>query len=144
MSEEEAWLLVGNQEDETKAWLCWGLDEWSPGNVSRVRARAVAGRAASQGCEASAEDRSVRGSNVKGGGVNHHVSAVLLTYSFLMSERAAQSAAARLPLFSQIVRVVIHEMAVRTGEKEGVDRETAERVAEAMHRGLLTGDQPLK
>jgi hypothetical protein len=142
VSKEEAWLLVENQEDETKAWLCWGLDEWCLENISRVRARAVAGRAASQGCEASAGDRSVRGSNVEG--ANHHVSAVLLTYSFLMSERAAQSAAARLPLFSQIVRVVIHEMAVRTGEKEGVDRETAERVAEAMHRGLLTGDQPLK
>ena len=29
VSEEEAWLLVEDREGETKAWLCWGLDEWS-------------------------------------------------------------------------------------------------------------------
>ena len=53
-----------------------------------------------------------------------------------MSERAAQGAGARLPPFSQVARVVIHEMAVRTVEEEGVDRETAERIAEAMLRGF--------
>jgi len=34
------------------------------------------------------------------------------------------------------VRTVIHEMVIRTVEEQGVDRRTAERVAEAMLKGF--------
>ena len=134
VSEEEAWLLVEDREGETKAWLCWGLDEWSLEELAayaHVRwpieqfhkdAKQVLGMDQFEGRTWS--------------GWTHHVSVVLLTYSFLMTERAAQGAGARLPPFSQVARVVIHEMAVRTVEEEGVDRETAERIAEAMLRGF--------
>lgn len=29
VSDEEGWLLVEDRGDEIKAWLCWGVDEWS-------------------------------------------------------------------------------------------------------------------
>jgi SRSO17 transposase len=134
VSEEEAWLLVEDRGNEIKAWLCWGLDEWSLEEL-------VAYAHVRWPIEQFHKDaKQVLGMDQFEGrtwtGWNHHVSVVLLTYSFLMTERAARDAAARLPPFSQVARIVIYEMAVRTVEEEGLDRETAERVAESMLRGF--------
>ena len=124
VSEEEAWLLVEDRGNEIKAWLCWGLDEWS---LAELVAYAHVRWPIKQFHK---DAKQVLGMNQFEGrtwtGWNHHVSMVWLTYSFLMTERTAQSAAARLPPFSQVARIVIYEMAIRMVEEEGIDWETAE------------------
>jgi SRSO17 transposase len=134
VSDEEGWLLVENRGEEIKAWLCWGVDEWSleelveyahlrwPIEQFHRDAKQVIGMDQFEGRTWT--------------GWNHHASVVLLTYAFLVTERAAQGADARRPPISQVARAMNHEMVARTVEEEGVDPETAQRVAAAIIRGF--------
>lgn len=135
-TEEEVWLLLEGRGDEIKLWLCWGVDEWLVA-YTHVRwpieqfhndAKQVLGMDHFEGRTWT--------------GWNHHVSVVLLTYAFLVTERTVQGVATRLPPFSQVSRSEVYERAIRTVEEQGVDQQTAQRVAEAMIRGSRIGDQP--
>jgi hypothetical protein len=61
---------------------------------------------------------------------------VLLTYAFIAAERAAQGAAARLPIFPAVARALVYEMATPIAGSEGLERLKAQEVAEAMVKGL--------
>jgi len=134
ISEETGWLLIEDAEDKLRAWLCWGLDDWS---IEELAAYAHLRWAIEQFHK---DAKQVLGLDQFEGrswkGWHHHVTIVLLTYAFIAAERAAQGAAARPPPFSAVARALVYEMATQIAESEGLERLKAQEVGEAMVKGL--------
>lgn len=61
---------------------------------------------------------------------------VLLTYAFIATERATQSAAARLPPFPKVARTLVYEMATQIAEIKGLDQAKAREVGASIVKGL--------
>lgn len=68
--------------------------------------------------------------------MGHYVTIVVLTYAFISTDRAAQGAAARPPPFSAVARALVYEMATQIVEAEGLDRQKAIDVDEALVKEL--------
>ena len=60
---------------------------------------------------------------------------VLLTYAFIVSERAAQGAAALPPPFLEVARALLYETATQIAESEGLDWQKAQEGTAAMVKG---------
>jgi SRSO17 transposase len=129
VSDERGWLLLEDHGDGYKAWLCWGVDDWS---LERLVTYAHLRWTIEQFHK---DIKQVLGLDQFEGrtwtGWNHHSTMVLLTYAFLMTERTARGADARLPPIPQVARAMNYEMIVRTIHAEGVESPIARRVAEA-------------
>ncbi len=134
VSEETGWLLLEETEDKLRAWMCWGLDEWSLKKLaSYAHLRWAIEQFHKDAKQVLALDQ-FEGRSWKGW--HHHVTIVLLTYAFIATERAAQGAAARPPPFPAVAKNLVYEMATQIAESEGLERLKAEEVAEAMVKGL--------
>ena len=134
VSDETGWLLLEDGNDKLRAWLCWGVDEWSLEElVSYAHLRWAIEQFHEEAKQVLGLDQ-FEGRTWKGW--HHHVTIVLLTYAFIATERAAQSAAARLPPFPEVARALVYEMATQIAEAEGLDREKAREVGASMVRGL--------
>lgn len=132
VTDEEAWLVVEDRAGERKAWLCWGVDEWSLDElVTYAHLRWAVEQFHRDAKQVLGIDR-FEGRTWTGW--HHHVSAVLLTYAFVATQRVAAESADALPPFSQVVRLVIHELAIRRVQEYGLDRSSAEEIAEGMLR----------
>lgn len=132
--QEEGWLLLEKQGAELKTWICWGVEDWSLGElVTYAHMRWPIE-------QFHRDAKQVLGLNHFEGrtwqGWNHHTALVLLAHAYLSTQRAAHGAAAEsLPPFSQVARTLIVEMATQTAQRQGLDRQKAEDVAEAFIRG---------
>lgn len=134
VTEETGWLLIENATDELRAWLCWGVDDWS---IEELASYAHLRWSIEQFHK---EAKQVLGLDQFEGrswkGWHHHVTIVLLTYAFIAAERAAHGAAARPPPFPKVARDLVYEMAIQIAESEGLERLKAQEVGEAMVKGL--------
>jgi len=134
VSDETGWLLVEDAEDKLRAWLCWGVDEWSLEELVRyAHLRWAIERFHEDAKQVLGLDQ-FEGRTWKGW--HHHVTIVLLTHAFIATERAAQGAAARFPSFPEVARELVYEMATQIAEHEGLRREKARDLGAAMVRGL--------
>jgi len=134
ISDERGWLLIEDAEDKLRAWLCWGVDEWSLEELVRyAHLRWAIERFHEDAKQVLGLDQ-FEGRTWKGW--HHHVTIVLLTHAFIASERAAQSATARLPPFPEVARELVYEMATQIAEHKGLRREKARDIGVAMVRGL--------
>jgi SRSO17 transposase len=132
--QEDGWLLLERRGSELKAWICWGVEELSLDElVTSAHMRWPIE-------QFHREAKQVLGLNRFEGrtwqGWHHHVTVVLLAHAYLATQRAANGAAAEsLPTFPEVARISIVEMATRTAQRQGLDRQKAEDVAEAFIRG---------
>jgi SRSO17 transposase len=134
VSDETGWLLIEDADDKLRAWLCWGVDEWSLEElVSYAHLRWMIERFHEDAKQVLGLDH-FEGRTWKGW--HHHVTIVLLTHAFITTERAARGAAARLPSFPEVARELVYEMATQIAEHEGLTREKARDLGAAMVKGL--------
>jgi SRSO17 transposase len=132
--QESGWLLLEKYDSEIKSWICWGVEGYSLEELVRTAHMRWP-------IEQFHKDaKQVLGLNHFEGrtwqGWNHHTTVVLLAHAYLSTQRAAQGAVAEsLPPFTQVARTLIVEMATQTAQRQGLNREQAEDVAEAFIRG---------
>ncbi|MEF8839907.1 MAG: hypothetical protein V5A18_10425 [Haloarculaceae archaeon] len=126
VSEETGWLLVQRRDGETKAWLCWGVDDWS---LDRLVQYAHQRWTIEQ---FHREAKQFLGINeFEGrtwGGWHHHVTMVLLGDAFLSGERARldRPAVERLPPLSELARAIRRETCIQElMEEQDMVREQA-------------------
>ncbi len=134
VTEETGWLLIEDATDELRAWLCWGVDDWSIKELAAyAHLRWSIEQFHKEAKQVLALDQ-FEGRSWKGW--HHHVTMVLLTYAFVAAERAAHGAAARPPPFPKVARTLVYEMATQIAESEGLELLQAQEVGEAMVKGL--------
>ena len=134
VTDETGWLLIEDAEEKLRAWLCWGVDDWSLEMLARyAHLRWAIEQFHTDAKQVLGLDQ-FEGRTWKGW--HHHTTIVLLTHAFIATERAAQGAAARPPPFPQLARALVYEMATQIAESEGLERQKAKDVAAAMVRGL--------
>jgi SRSO17 transposase len=134
ITDETGWLVVEDAEGKLRAWLCWGVDEWSLERLAKYAHLRWAIEQFHRDVKQVLGLDQFEGRTWKGW--HHHATIVLLTYAFIAAERAAQGAAARPPPFPEVARALVYEMATQIAESEGLERLKAETVAAAMVRGL--------
>lgn len=134
VSEETGWLLVEDAPDKLRAWLCWGVNEWSLEDLVKYANLRWAIEQFHKDAKQVLGVDQFEGRSRKGW--HHHVTIVMLTYAFIATERAAQGAAARRPPFPAIARELVYEMAPQIAENEGLERSKAREVGASMVRGL--------
>jgi SRSO17 transposase len=135
VSDEGAWLLLERRSRETKAYLCWGLDDRSLEELVRLaHCRWTVEqfhRDAKQ--ELALED--FEGRTWKGW--HHHMTMVLLAHAFVVKLRAELGGAAPLAPFAQVVRALVHEAGTQLLIRDHrFTRRKAAAVARTMIRGF--------
>lgn len=138
VTDEEAWLLVGKVGDRLKAWLCWGLGEWSLDDLVLY---------ANQRWTIEHFHREAKqflGINEFEGrtwdGWHHHVTMVLLAHTFLARERVLRedSEAETLKPLSKLAYEVARETCTQElMEEMGFERDIAEEAASRQMRVLF-------
>lgn len=137
VTDETGWLLIQQTADGIKAWLCWGVDDWSFDQLVLYAHQRWTIE------QFHREAKQYLGINEFEGrtwnGWHHHVTMVLLAYAFLSLERARASAAEaeRLPPLSTVAEAVTRETCTQElMEERGMDRSTAEEATSTMLRVL--------
>jgi SRSO17 transposase len=140
VSDETGWLLLkknhkendGNDDDELKAWVCWGVDEamldqlvtWSQIRWSIEQFH----RDIKQNLGAD----EYQGRTWKG--IHHHLAVVMLAHAFVVRRRL-ETGTKRTDFssFEKVIRKIILESAIQgLMEDKGCDRNRAEELAEYM------------
>lgn len=133
VSEETGWLLVQRRDGEVKAWVCWGVDEWS---LERLVLYAHQRwtieqfhREAKQFLGINEfEGRTWGGSPPRDDGV----------VGVRVPVARARPAGERLPPLSEVARAVRRETCIQElVDEQGMDREVAERAAGMVLRVLF-------
>jgi SRSO17 transposase len=133
-SDEVAWLLLEKRSDALRAYLCWGVDDWS---IEKIVAYAHLRWTIEQfHREAKQELALDQFEGRSWGGWHHHVTMVLLAYAFIAMERVRTAGHTELPPFPQVVRALVVEKATQIAERQGLNRQRAKRMGKAMVRGL--------
>jgi len=144
VSDETGWLILERRSDQDlRAFLAWGVDDWPPDRlVEYAHLRWTIEQFHREAKQELGLDH-FEGRTWKGW--HHHVSAVLLAYALLAELRVEQHGSpGPLPAFPQVVRAVVHEVATQSAMEEGLDRQTAKRIASAMVRKLTDWGKPPK
>ena len=133
-TDEVGWLLLERRGKELKSYICWGMDDESlEGLVGRAHLRWVVEHFHREAKQMLGLDR-FEGRTWRGW--HHHVSMVMLAYSFL-SKMRAESAEEALPSLRstavQLVQEVITQELIR---EHGLKRTKAHDIATTMRRGF--------
>lgn len=131
-SDEAGHLLLEQRGDEVRAYLCWGVDDWS---IERLVLYAHLRWTIEQFHREAKQELALdqfEGRTWKGW--NHHTAMVLLAYAFLATLR--MQGKQDLPTIPAVVRVLVREIATQVAMEEGLPREQAKRIGERMVRKL--------
>jgi len=137
---ETGWLLLqrdhGPDDDQLKAWLCWGLDEASLSDlISWAHLRWTIEQFHRQIKQILGADE-FQGRSWHG--FHHHLAVVMLAQAFIAEQRIETELDDRgLPSFESVARQLVREAAIqRLMDEHGFDRATAEAVGVDMLEGF--------
>ncbi len=127
-TDEAAWLLFEQRDNELKAYLCWGLDD---DTLEELVAKAHLRWAIEQfHREAKGLLGLDRFEGRKWNGWNHHAAMVLLAYAYLCHLRAHADPQHPLPTLPETLRqVVLASLTIGLMEDQGLKRPQAEQIA---------------
>lgn len=145
LSDETGWLLLKKdhgEEDELKAWICWGLDDPSLEElVDWAQLRwAVERYHQDSKQELGADEYQGR----TWSGLHHHLSGVMLAHAFIAERRLDRGMdREQLPSFQDLVREIVRTSAIQDLQADlDMGEADAEAVAELMLNRYSSWDEP--
>ncbi len=133
VSDETGWLLLEKRGREVRAYVCWGVDDWSLEKlVLYAHLRWTIEQFHREAKQELALDQ-FEGRTWKGW--NHHTAMVLLAYAFLATLRL-QGDRGALPTIPATVKILVIEMAIQHLEREGIPHAEAKRIGPTIIRGF--------
>lgn len=145
LSDETGWLLLKKdhgEDDELKAWICWGLDETDLEElVDWAQLRWTVERYHQDTKQELGADE-YQGRTWQG--FHHHLSGVMLAHAFIAEQRLDRGIdREQLPSFQDLVREIVRTSAIQDLQTDlDMNEADAEAVAELMLNRYSSWDEP--